>query len=54
MTLTDDEAAARAGFRRILDTVLELAEELDTRVYDPQAGRVLAPGDAEEALRAFG
>ena len=53
-TLTDDDAAARAGFRRVLDTVLALAEELDGRVYDPQAGRVLAAGDAEEAIRAFG
>lgn len=53
-TLTDDDAAARAGFRRILDTVLALAEELGGRVYDPQAGRLLAPDDAEEAVRAFG
>jgi hypothetical protein len=53
-TLTDDDAAARAGFRRILDVVLALAEELDARVYDSQVGDVLAPGDAEEALRAFG
>ena len=54
MTLTDDEAAARAGFRRILDLVLELADELDARVYDPQAGACPASDDAEEALRAFG
>ena len=53
-TLTDEDAAARAGFRRILNVVLELAEALDTRVYDPQVGRVLAAGDAEEAMRAFG
>ena len=53
-TLTEDEASARAGFRRILDLVLGLAEELDGRVYDPQAGRVLDPDDVGEALRAFG
>ena len=53
-TLTDDEAAARTGFRRILDVVLSLAGELEAGVYDPQAGRVLAPGDAEEAVSAFG
>jgi hypothetical protein len=53
-TVTDDEAAARAGFRRILDVVLALSEELDARVYDPQVGRELAAGDREEALRAFG
>jgi hypothetical protein len=53
-TLTEDEADARAGFRRVLDVVLGLAEELGARVYDPQAGRDLAPDDAEEALRAFG
>ena len=52
--LTDDETAARAGFRRILDVVLALAEELDARVYDAQVGDVLAAGDAEEAVRAFG
>ena len=53
-TLTDDEASARAGFRRILDLVLGVAEELDARVYDPQADRVLDPDDVEETLRAFG
>jgi hypothetical protein len=53
-TLTGDDAAARAGFRRVLDTVLALAEELEGRVYDPQAGRLLAADDAEEAVRAFG
>jgi len=53
-TVTDDEAAARAGFRRILDVVLALSEELDARVYDPLVGRELAADDAEEALRAFG
>lgn len=53
-TLTDDDASARAGFRRILDLALGLAEELDTRVYDPQADRVLDPDDVEETLRAFG
>ncbi|HEX4929714.1 MAG TPA: hypothetical protein VFV62_03320 [Gaiellaceae bacterium] len=53
-TLTGDEAASRVGFRRILDVVLSLAEELDAEVYDAQAGRMLAAGDAEEALRAFG
>jgi len=53
-TLTDDETTARAGFRRILDIVLALAEELDARVYDAQVGDVLAAGDAEEAIRAFG
>ena len=52
--LTDDETAARAGFRRILDVVLSLAESLDASVYDPQVGRVLAADDAEEAMRAFG
>jgi hypothetical protein len=53
-TLTDDDASARAGFRRILDVVLGLAERLDARVYDPQVDRVLDPNDVEEALRAFG
>jgi len=53
-TLTADDASARAGFRRILDVVLGLAEELDARVYDPQADRVLDPDDVEETLRAFG
>ena len=53
-TLTDDDAAARAGFRRVLDVVLDLAHELDATLYDPQADRALAAGDAEEALRAFG
>lgn len=53
-TLADDEAAARAGFRSILDVVLALADELDARVYDSQVGDVLAAGDAEEAMRAFG
>lgn len=52
--LTDDDAAARAGFRRILDVVLALAEELGARVYDPQAGRELGIDDAEEAIGAFG
>ena len=53
-TLTGDDAAVRAGFRRVLDTVLALAEELDGRVYDPQAGRLLGADDAEGAVRAFG
>ncbi len=53
-TLTDDDAAARAGFRRVLDVVLALSEELGARVYDPQAGRELGPEDAEEAISAFG
>lgn len=53
-TLTDDDAAARAGFRRILELVLTVAAELDARVYDAQVGGVLAAGDAEEAVRAFG
>jgi hypothetical protein len=53
-TLTNDEAAARGGFRRILHVVLALSEDLGARVYDPQVGRVLAAGDAEEAMRAFG
>ena len=53
-TLTDDDPAARAGFRRILDVVLALAETLGARVYDPQVGRVLGADDAEEAMRAFG
>ena len=53
-TLTDDEAAARAGFRRVLDIVLALSEELGARVYDPQVGRELGADDADEAMRAFG
>jgi hypothetical protein len=53
-TLTDDDAEARTGFRRILDIVLALAEALDARVYDPQVGRVLGADDAEEAMSAFG
>ena len=53
-TLTDDEAAARAGFRRILDVVLALSEALDARVYDAQVGDELRAGNAEEAMRAFG
>lgn len=53
-TLTEDDAAARAGFRRILDIVLALSETLHGRVFDPQVGRVLGADDAEEAMRAFG
>jgi hypothetical protein len=53
-TLTDDDAAARAGFRRILDLVLALSETLGARVYDQQVGRELGADDAEEAMRAFG
>ena len=53
-TLTDDETAARAGFRGVLELVLALSHELDARVYDPQVGRELAADDAEEAMRAFG
>lgn len=52
--LSDDEAAARAGFRRVLEVVLALSDALGARVYDPQVGRVLAADDAEEAMRAFG
>lgn len=52
--LDDDEAVARAGFRRVLDVVLALAEALDASVYDPQVGRVLSADEAEEAMRAFG
>lgn len=53
-TLTGDGAAARAGFRRLLDIVLALAADLEAPVYDPQADRALTVGDAEEAMRAFG
>lgn len=53
-TLTDDEESARAGFRRVLEVVLTLADELGARVYDPQAGRELGIDDAEEAISAFG
>jgi hypothetical protein len=53
-TLTEDDEAARAGFRRILDVVLELSETLHGRVYDPQVGRELGADDAAEAMRAFG
>lgn len=53
-TLTDDDAVARAGFRRALDVVLALGQELGAPVYDPQADRELTPAGAEEALRAFG
>lgn len=52
--LSDDEAAARAGFCRVLEVVLALSDALGARVYDPQVGRVLAADDAEEAMRAFG
>jgi len=46
--------AESAEYAALLDRVLALAEELDARVYDPQAGVEITRANAGESLRAFG
>ena len=54
ITTLGGDAGAPTGFRAVLDIVLGVAGTLGAAVYDPQVGRELGPGDAEEAVHAFG
>ena len=46
--------AESAEYAALLDRVLALAEEVDARVFDPQAGVEITRANADESLRAFG
>jgi hypothetical protein len=48
------EGDAREDFAAVLDLVLDLADELGARVYDPQVGREVTRADREEVLAVFG